>query len=244
MADHVYIEIRKPSWWTEQHAADWDRVKGALQRDWEQTKADFSIRSGENLNQSVSDTVMQAAGATSLPPVGVRTHESGPKAATKEASRARGEAERESARAAEISTKAQDAIQEERVVLGEKVSDARERLADELGQVTKQRVAAHLREGDSVAAARGKAAGGIAKEHEKVERANARREAAIERWKDAEEVVRYGYSVRSQYPATYVWDERLEGSLKGEWEKLDPGMSWRISRSGIRRGWDFADQKK
>ena len=152
--------------------------------------------------------------------------------------------ERESVRASEISTKAEGQITRERIELSEKLSDARDELAKEQGKATDQRVAAQVKAGERVADAREKAAGGIAKEHEKVERANARREVAIGKWKEAEEVVRYGYSVRSQYPATYVWDDKLEGSLRGEWEKLDPGMSWRISRSGIRRGWDFADQKK
>ena len=244
MADRVYIETRKPAWWTEEHTSDWDRVKGALKRDWEQTKADFSMKSGENLNQNASDTMMQAAGAEPLPASGVKSHASDPKASSEEAEKARVNAERESVRAAETSAKARDEIARERIKLGEKVSEARNELAKEQDKATEMRAAAHVKAGEKVAEAQDKAAGGIAKEHAKIDRANIRREEAIAKWKDAEEVVRYGYSVRSQYPATYVWDDKLEGHLQGEWEKLDPGMSWRISRSSIRRGWDFAGQKR
>lgn len=36
----------RPQWWTDKHSSTWDRVKAALRRDWEQTKADFSSDSG------------------------------------------------------------------------------------------------------------------------------------------------------------------------------------------------------
>ncbi len=38
---HAEIPAR-PQWWTDQHTSTWDRVKEALRRDWEQTKADLS----------------------------------------------------------------------------------------------------------------------------------------------------------------------------------------------------------
>lgn len=58
-----------PKWWNDQHASTWDRVKDALHRDWEQTKADFSSK-GQELDQGVGDTVRQAAGKQAIPPEG------------------------------------------------------------------------------------------------------------------------------------------------------------------------------
>lgn len=57
-----------PSWWTNDHASAWDRVKEALRRDWEQTRHDFSIKGGHQLNQGVGDTVKQATGSEPIPP--------------------------------------------------------------------------------------------------------------------------------------------------------------------------------
>lgn len=58
---------KNPQWWTEQHTSTWDRVKAALRRDWEQTKADVS-KHGTELNQGVTDTVKQAVGSEPVPP--------------------------------------------------------------------------------------------------------------------------------------------------------------------------------
>jgi hypothetical protein len=46
------------------------KVKDALKRDWEQTKHDFSKKSGEDLDQDVGDTLKQAAGKEPIPPLG------------------------------------------------------------------------------------------------------------------------------------------------------------------------------
>lgn len=59
--------MNKPSWWNENHEGTWDRIKGALKRDWEQTKADVSSK-GHELDQSAGDTVKQAAGKQPIPP--------------------------------------------------------------------------------------------------------------------------------------------------------------------------------
>lgn len=56
-----------PGWWTESHSSGWERVKAALRRDWEQTKTHFSS-SGTDLNQTVGDTLRQAAGTEPIPP--------------------------------------------------------------------------------------------------------------------------------------------------------------------------------
>lgn len=58
-----------PKWWNDKHASAWDRIKEALHRDWEQTKADFSSK-GQDLDQGVGDTVRQAAGKQAIPPEG------------------------------------------------------------------------------------------------------------------------------------------------------------------------------
>ncbi len=56
-----------PKWWNQEHDGVWDRVKAALKRDWEQTKADVS-KHGTELDQNVGDTVKQAAGTQPIPP--------------------------------------------------------------------------------------------------------------------------------------------------------------------------------
>ena len=59
--------MQKPSWWQE---ADykWERVKEALQRDWQQTMHDLHM-GGHELNQRLADTMAQAAGRQSMPPI-------------------------------------------------------------------------------------------------------------------------------------------------------------------------------
>jgi hypothetical protein len=59
--------MKNPKWWTEEHTSTWDRVKDAMKRDWEQTKADFSKTAGKELDQSAGDTVKQAAGKEAIP---------------------------------------------------------------------------------------------------------------------------------------------------------------------------------
>ena len=56
-----------PQWWGTQQTSTWDRVKEALSRDWEQTKADFSNEYGKDLNQNATDTVKQAIGKEPIP---------------------------------------------------------------------------------------------------------------------------------------------------------------------------------
>ena len=60
-----------PKWWTEEHTGAWDRIKDAMKRDWEQTKADFSKKAGHELDQNAGDTVKQAAGSERIPPANV-----------------------------------------------------------------------------------------------------------------------------------------------------------------------------
>ena len=65
----------QPKWWTEKHGSQWDNVKDAMKRDWEQTKKDLHL-GGKELNQDVGDTVKQATGKEAIPPsnaAGTRT---------------------------------------------------------------------------------------------------------------------------------------------------------------------------
>lgn len=64
------MTTKNPSWWNTEHDSAWDRVKSALKRDWEQTKADLSSK-GRELNQNAGDTIKQAAGKDPIPPAHV-----------------------------------------------------------------------------------------------------------------------------------------------------------------------------
>lgn len=55
------------TWWTGEADSGWDRVKEALKRDWEQTKADLSISSARELRQDFVHTLKQALGWEPLP---------------------------------------------------------------------------------------------------------------------------------------------------------------------------------
>lgn len=46
----------------------WERAKIALARDWNQTRYDLGVASGEDLHQRLSDTVRQVAGSEPIPP--------------------------------------------------------------------------------------------------------------------------------------------------------------------------------
>ena len=60
--------MANPKWWNEEHESTWTRVKAAMKRDWEQTKADVSSK-GRDLDQDVGDTVKQAMGKQPIPPL-------------------------------------------------------------------------------------------------------------------------------------------------------------------------------
>lgn len=54
------------------HKDDDSKLKDAMERDLEQTKADLTgDRKGQDLNQDVDDTLKQAAGKENIPPDGV-----------------------------------------------------------------------------------------------------------------------------------------------------------------------------
>jgi hypothetical protein len=254
MANQMHTAPHNPAWWTDQHASKWDHVKGALERDWEQTKADLSKNGGEELNQGAGDTVKQAVGKKEIPPLGVKTHPDDPKAAAEGAKKAGEQMEKQSAKAAETAAKEHESIAKERGELREKVGEVHQDLAAKQAKTSEKVTTAHAKAGEKsaeaeakasekIAALEGDAAESIAKKHAKIDEAGAKRDEATAKWHDAEQGVRYGYSVRSQYPADYAWDDKLESKLHGEWDALGAVTPWHLSRAGIHRGWDYAGKK-
>ena len=68
MLDNAQSSNRSPAWWQDDHEGGWQRVRSAMKRDWEQTKADLTAgRKGADLNQNVGDTVGQALGKQATP---------------------------------------------------------------------------------------------------------------------------------------------------------------------------------
>jgi len=182
------IEMTKatPNWWTEKHTSNWDHVKAAFERDWEQTKADFSKSSGEKLNQNVADTVKQSVGSEPIPPLDVKTRLTDGKVAAKEAEKAHEKMAKESVKAADTASKARDDIAKEHSKRDEKVAGVRKDLANETAKAS-----------DKIADAQHTAAKNIAKDRSKIDEAGAKRDEAVAKWRDAEKEVHHGFSVRS-----------------------------------------------
>ena len=65
-------QLQRPAWYTDEDDTAWAKVKGALRRDWQQTKHDFGGNE-PNLNQQLGDTVSQAVGSKAIPPANVKT---------------------------------------------------------------------------------------------------------------------------------------------------------------------------
>ena len=72
------MSTNNPKWWNDQHSSAWERVKAAMKRDWEQTKADFT-KGGKDLDQDVGDTVKQMAGKQPIPPASTPNQETNAK---------------------------------------------------------------------------------------------------------------------------------------------------------------------
>jgi len=59
----------RPSWWAEDvHGSAWERVKEAMRRDWMQTRHALGV-GGRELNQTLTNTLKQAAAKEHLPTV-------------------------------------------------------------------------------------------------------------------------------------------------------------------------------
>lgn len=62
------ISHAHPDWWSQSFSSPWERARIALRRDLDQTWADLGLGEGQDLNQSVADTVRQAIGVQLIPP--------------------------------------------------------------------------------------------------------------------------------------------------------------------------------
>ena len=60
------MQSNKPSWYKQEQASEWERIKEALRRDWDQTKHDLHL-GGHDLNQTVADTANQLGGVNPPP---------------------------------------------------------------------------------------------------------------------------------------------------------------------------------
>ncbi len=60
------MQSKKPTWFKQEHASEWQRIKEALRRDWDQTKHDLHL-GGHNLNQTIGDTGEQLGGVNPPP---------------------------------------------------------------------------------------------------------------------------------------------------------------------------------
>jgi hypothetical protein len=227
---------RNPAWWTDKHASAWDRVKDALERDWEQTKADFSSRSGAKLNQGVADTLKQAAGEESIPPLGTKTHPTTPTVAADAPKKTRENMQEVSERADKAIADAREDIAKKRLWLSEAVGAVRKDVGAMVAEGDDELAQAHATEREGIEAAKIRVAESIEKDYAKIEE-------NLREWHDAEQEVRYGYSVRGEYPANHPWDPKLEQKLQAEWDELGTGRTWELARTGIRRGWDYVGRK-
>jgi hypothetical protein len=243
-----------PSWWNDTHTSNWDNVKGALERDWEQTKSDLSATDGRQLNQGLGDTLLQATGQESIPPLGVQTHADEGSPAFLKVQAAREHMEATSSDASEVEAKAREEIARHQGVLGAKVAAVQQQLAveeakanrktaDQLIAASQATVDRQAEASERIAEAHAKAALATLQEEALIVAARDERGEAVVRWHEAEREVRYGYAVRSQYPAGHEWDAALESKLQGEWDVLTPEHPFSIAKQKIRRGWEYASRK-
>lgn len=238
-------ETKRPSWWTDQHTSSWDRVKEAFRRDWEQTKADLSgQKSGRDINQDVGDTIKQAAGKQPIPPLNKQNLPDDPE----EASDRLEHLSKISEKANERMMKAEGEIVDARQKMHKDIADAREDLADARFDAMEKRdpmkanekiARAEERAADKIDNARQKAGEEVMKEREKIADAQLLQQRALNDWSEVENAMRYGYSVRSQYPGA-TWDDNLETKLKGEWDSFGYNRTWDDSKYHVRRGWNLA----
>jgi len=229
-----------PAWWNDAYTSDWDRVKEALRRDWEQTKADFSIGHAVDLNQNVADTIKQAVGDQPVPPPMVKTRADTPGQVADHVEKNMKERLKAEEHIAEARTdmavervRTEAKVAETKAEAEEKIAkakrEAQEKFAKEQEKITEMRTKAY----EKVADVRAKAGDEISKKQEKVD--EARRD-----WSRAEEAMRYGFGAQRQYTDERVWNDKFEDRLRGEWTELRNGSTWEEVRPYVRQGWDYA----
>ncbi len=222
-----------PNWWTEKHTSSWDRVKDAFQRDWEQTKADFSS-DGKDLKQSAADTAKQIIGSEPIPSPGERTHP----LELKDLEKARHKLDARQIETAKIVDSAKANIEGAHEKLKEELHDAKKSAAEQALKLDEARAEtkgeAHLK----IAGAQDRASEALSKEHGRVAKAMADQSQAIKTWNETEREARYGFGAHAQY-GSETWDDALEDKLRAEWGGMKTGKSWDESREEVRRGWDY-----
>ena len=228
-----------PTWWTDKHTSAWDRVRDAFQRDWEQTKADFSS-TGKDLKQSAADTAKQMLGSEPIPRPEERTHP----LELKDLEKARQKLDASHLETAKVVDSAKANIEGAHAALKDDLRGARKAAAEQTSKLEEARVEAKDDARHAIAEAQDRAGEALAKEHERVAKALTEQEQAQKTWNEAEREARYGYGARQQYGAAQAWDDALEEKLRVEWSGMKTGRSWDSSRDEVRRGWDYGSKSK
>ena len=253
--------LQRPHWWTDKHSTTWDRVKGALRRDWEQTKADFSSTDNADLNQSIGDTVKQSLGKEPIPPLSVKTHPDDPQDATKRVEKQikeRGKAQERITAAqtdvAVVQVEAQGKIASEQQAAQEKIASEQRKLVqiaadasaatlksqhdtqEKLAKQEKKIAEVRSDVNQKVVEVQQKASEKIAEVQQKA----GEKVAVVRDWNQVEPAIRYGYAARQQYADSPAWDAQLEGKLRHEWTQMKNGNTWEDVQPHVRHGWDAA----
>jgi len=204
----------RPQWWTDKHSSTWERVKAALRRDWEQTKADFSSNDSADLNQEIGDTVKQSVGKEPIPPLSVKTRPDDPQDVAKRVEKQIKERGKAQERVIEAQTEAAVTQVQAQGKIAKVRSDASQKIA-EVQQKASEKVA-------------------------EVQQKASEKVAEVRDWKQVEPAIRYGYGARTQYADSPVWDDQLESKLRHEWTQLKDGNTWEDVQPHVRHGWDAA----
>lgn len=227
-----------PPWWTDKHTSSWERIKEAFQRDWEQTKADFSTSGSKDLKQSASDTLKQSFGTDPIPPPGFRTH---PLDAVDVAAARQKEAVSQAVTAQSIE-RAEADIESTNEKLRQKVGDVRHTAESSAAKLDARAADVRKKAFDAVDDAEESALDDVAKSRVEIRQAVANRFAVAEDWAAIEREARFGYGARLQYASTRQWDSELESRLRSEFGGMSEGRTWEQSRVEVRRGWDYASK--
>lgn len=223
-----------PAWWSERHTTAWERAKEALQRDWAQTKADFSS-SHKDLKQDVRDTVRQTLGSAPIPAPDTPTHPLD----ARDLHAARTKLDEGLDHAAAVTDDARARIAEAREALARTVERSREQSLAAHHALDARGTELQTEARATVAAAAERASKETGKQSARLAEAEHERAEAHRAWDEAESDARYGFGVRLQHAAAQPWSPELEASLKAEWSALNLGRDWDSSRREVRRGWDF-----
>lgn len=223
-----------PTWWTDRHSSSWERVKDAFQRDWEQTKSDFSA-GGKDLKQGVVDTVRQSFGNEDIPPPDVRTHPLD----DKDVATARLKVTDQQIDTAETLASARANIVTTNEKLQARIGEVKDAAAASQVKLQVDREQAQNKAVEQITAAEKSAARDTTQQLERMRVAVTMRNDATNDWSAIEREARFGYGARMQYPSTQPWDDTVEAALRTEWTRLAPERTWDQSRPEVRRGWDY-----